>query len=245
VTHANTGSVLVIGLGGLACPALAVLAKAGVTRFTLVDDDTVDVSNLQRQTLYDDADVGQLKTDVAARRVRALSPWPERVQCASVVDRFAPDNALALAQGHALILEGGDNFATKFLAADVGKLAGLPVVQAGAVRFGGWALGSWHGSSPRGACVRCIFEDIPREQPETCAAAGVLGPVVGVLGALQAALALELLRGDAHAASVLFSYEALPGTLRRRRLARRADCPLCTGRIRDLDPDRYFGACAA
>lgn len=250
MTAANTDpAVLVIGLGGLACPALAVLAKAGVTRFTLVDDDTVDVSNLQRQTLYGDADVGALKTEVAARRVRALSPWPERVQCTQVVDRFTPDSALKLAQGHALILEGGDNFATKFLAADTAKLARLPVVQAGAVRFGGWALAAWYGSHPddprAGACVRCVFEDIPREQPETCAAAGVLGPVVGVLGALQAALVLQLLRGSPHAAGVLFSYEALPGKLRRRRLARRADCPLCSGRIRDLDPDRYFGACAA
>lgn len=255
ITERGRG-VLVIGLGGLACPALSVLAKSGVTRFTLVDDDCVDVSNLQRQVLFDDADVGRLKAEVAAARVRALAPQPERVQCAPVVDRLVPDNALALAQGHALILEGADNFATKFLAADVAKLAQVPVVQAGAVRFGGWALASWYGAGaeePRastvpagdGACVRCIFEDIPREQPETCAAAGVLGPVVGVLGALQAALALELLRGQARAAGVLFSYEALPGTLRRRRLARRAGCPLCAGHIRDLDPGRYFGACAA
>jgi molybdopterin/thiamine biosynthesis adenylyltransferase len=242
---ANTGpdrGVLVIGLGGLACPALAVLASCGVTRFTLVDDDTVDVSNLQRQTLYDDADVGKLKAEVAAQRVRALAPRPERVQCTPVVDRFVPDNALALAEGHALILEGADNFATKFLAADAAKLVQLPVVQAGAVRFGGWALASLPDA---GACVRCLFEDIPREQPETCAVAGVLGPVVGVLGALQAALALELLRGRRQAASVIFSYEALPGKLRRRQVARRAECPLCGGQIRDLDPARYFGACAA
>jgi molybdopterin-synthase adenylyltransferase len=245
MTVANTDAepgVLVIGLGGLACPALAVLARCGVTRFTLVDDDSVEASNLQRQTLYDEADVGKLKAELAAERVRALSPRPERVTCAAVVDRFVPDNALELARGHALILEGADNFATKFLVADVARLVSLPVVQAGAVRFGGWALAS---TPAAGACVRCVFEDIPRERPETCAAAGVLGPVVGVLGALQAALALELLRGETHAAGVLFSYEALPGRLRRRRLARRADCPLCSGRIRELDPDRYFGACAA
>jgi molybdopterin/thiamine biosynthesis adenylyltransferase len=245
VTTANTAparGVLVIGLGGLACPALAVLARGGVTRFTLVDDDSVDVSNLQRQTLYGDTDLGKLKAEVAAQRVQALAPRPESVQCTAVVDRFVPDNALALAAGHALILEGADNYATKFLAADVAKLTQLPVVQAGAVRFGGWALAS---RPDAGACMRCLFEDIPREQPETCAAAGVLGPVVGVLGALQAALAIELLRGRSQAAGVLFSYEALPGKLRRRRAAQRADCPLCSGRIRDLDPARYFGACAA
>jgi molybdopterin-synthase adenylyltransferase len=240
-TDAEPG-VLVIGLGGLASPALAVLARCGVTRFTLVDDDRVEASNLQRQTLYDEADIGRLKAELAAERVRALAPRPERVACTAIVDRFVPDNALALARGHALILEGADNFATKFLAADVARLVSVPVVQAGAVRFGGWALASAPGA---GACVRCVFEDIPRERPETCAAAGVLGPVVGVLGALQAALALELLRGETRADGVLFSYEALPGRLRRRRLARRADCPLCNGRIRELDPDRYFGACAA
>jgi adenylyltransferase/sulfurtransferase len=235
-------ALLVVGLGGLCCPALAVLAKCGVTHFTLVDDDTIDVSNLQRQTLYDESDVGRLKVEVAAERIRALSPHPERVRCEQVADRFTPDSALSLLAGHALILEGADNFATKFLTADVGKLAQLPVVQAGAVRFGGWALATLPES---GACVRCIFEDIPRGAPETCAVAGVLGPVVGVLGAVQAALAIELLRGKVRAGSVLFSYEALAGKLRRHRLARRTDCPLCSGRILDLNPERYSGACAA
>lgn len=237
-----TRGVLVVGLGGLSCPALSVLAKSGVTRFTLVDDDAVDVSNLQRQSLYDERDVGQLKADAAEQKLRALSPHGDRVKCEKVIDRLTPDNARELAQGHALVLEGSDNFATKFLTADLGKVAALPVVQAGAVRFSGWALASLPHA---GACVRCVFEDIPHGIPETCAIAGVLGPVVGVLGALEAALALELLRGNERAASALFSYEALPGKLRRRTLKRRADCPLCTGQIRDLNPDRYVGACAA
>lgn len=234
--------VLVVGLGGLGCPALAALARSGVTRFTLVDDDSVDVSNLHRQTLYRDEDVGRPKVDVAAERLALLSPPGTRLCCEKVAERFTPDNALALAHGHALILEGGDNFATKFLAADAAKLAGIPLVQAGAVRFSGWALAA---HPARGACMRCVFEDIPRGMPETCAAAGVLGPVVGVLGALSAALGLELLLGKEHAASTLFGYEALAGRLRRRTLRRRDACALCNGLIRDLDPERYFGACAA
>lgn len=234
--------VLVVGLGGLGSPALAVLARSGVTRFTLVDDDTVDVSNLQRQTLYRDEDVGRLKVDVAAERLAQWTAPFARLHCDKVVDRFVPDNALELAEGHALILEGGDNFATKFLAADAAKLARVPVVQAGAVRFSGWALAA---QPERGACVRCVFEDIPRGMTETCAIAGVLGPVVGVLGALSAALALALLLGKADAAGTLFGYEALAGRLRRRHLKRRDDCALCSGMIRDLDPERYFGACAA
>lgn len=235
--------VLVVGAGGLGCPALSVLAKSGVTRFTLVDDDTVDVSNLQRQSLFDDRDVGRAKVEAAAARVRALSPFPERVRVEAVHDRFVPDNALELARGHALILDGSDNFASKFLVADAGHLSALPVVQAGAVRFGGWALGV--AGDGRGPCVRCVFEDVPRDLAESCAALGVLGPVVGVIGALQAALAIALLQHGPEAAGTLFSYDALPGKLRRRKLARRADCALCSGQIRSLDAERYVGACAA
>jgi adenylyltransferase/sulfurtransferase len=242
VAHALAArSVLVVGAGGLGSPVLSVLAKSGVGRFTLVDDDVVDATNLHRQTLYTEADVGELKVHAAERKVRALSPLAQP-SVRTVVDRLVPDNALALIAGHDLVVEGGDNFATKFLAADASKLAGVPVVQAGAVRFSGWALASL---PDEGACVRCIFEDIPRGQPETCAIAGVLGPVVGVLGALEAAVAIELLLGRTHAASVLHSYDALRGRLRKHRVARRGDCPLCTGRIRDLHLERYLNDCAA
>jgi adenylyltransferase/sulfurtransferase len=239
----KTRGVLVIGAGGLGCPALAVLAKSGVTRFTLVDDDSVDMSNLQRQTLFSDSDVGRSKVDAAATRIAQLSALPERLHIEAVHDRFVPDNARELAEGHALILDGADNFATKFLVADVGRIAKLPVVQAGAVRFGGWALAV--AAELVGPCMRCVFEDVPRGMAESCAALGVLGPVVGVLGALEAALALSLLFGGDPAGGTLFSYDALAGSLRRRKLARRADCPLCDGLIRDLNPERYLGACAA
>jgi adenylyltransferase/sulfurtransferase len=239
----DTRGVLVVGAGGLGCPALAVLARSGVTRFTLVDDDSVDVSNLQRQTLFDERDVGRAKVEAAEARIAALSPFVERVRVSPVHDRFVPENALELAAGHALIIDGSDNFASKFLVADAGRLGELPVVQAGGVRFGGWALGvAGDGSGP---CVRCVFEDVPRGMAESCAALGVLGPVVGVLGALQAALAIELLLRGSAAGGTLFSYDALAGSLRRRKLARRADCALCSGQIRDLNPERYLGACAA
>lgn len=234
-------SVLVVGAGGLSCPVLSVLAKSGVTRFTIVDDDAVELGNLHRQTLYSERDVGRLKVDVAAERLVALSPTPALVEVTRMVDRVVPDNALALFRGHALVVEGADNYATKFLSCDAAKLAGVPIVQAGAVRFAGWALGVL---PSEGACVRCIFEDIPRGQPETCSVAGVLGPVVGVLGALEAAIAIELLRGHVGAASVLWSYDALAGGLRKRRVRRRADCPLCNGQLRGLALERYVGASA-
>lgn len=239
----STRGVLVVGAGGLGCPALWVLVRSGVTRFTLVDDDTVDVSNLQRQTLFDERDVGRAKVACAKERVLALAPDPERVRVETVHDRFVPDNALALAEGHAVIVDGADNFATKFLVSDAARLTSVPVAQAGAVRFGGWALGV--AGDGQGPCLRCVFEDIPRGLPETCASLGVLGPVVGVVGALEAALALGLLHGGPLGAGTFFSYEGLTGKLRKRKLARRADCPLCSGQIRDLDAERYGGACAA
>ena len=230
--------VLVVGAGGLSCPVLSVLARSGVTRFTLLDDDHVELSNLHRQTLYGEADIGRLKVDVAAERITQLSPFAHSVRVERVVDRLAPDNARELFTGHALVVEGADNFATKFLAADAARLTDVAIVQAGAVRFSGWALGS-HAKS---ACVRCVFEDIPRGQPETCSVAGVLGPVVGVLGALEAAIALELLLGKSRAAGVLWSYDATRGSLRKRRIKARPDCPLCTGQVRDLSLSRYVSA---
>jgi molybdopterin/thiamine biosynthesis adenylyltransferase len=233
--------VLVVGAGGLSCPALSVLVKSGVTRLTLLDDDRVELSNLHRQTLYEEDDVGRLKVDAAAARLCALAPAPEALALTCLVDRLAPDNALDLFRGQALVVEGADNYATKFLAADAARLAGVPLVSAGAVRFAGWALASL---PDRGPCLRCVFEDIPRGRPDTCAQAGVLGPVVGVLGALQAALALELLAGVERAAGVLCSYDALGAGLRRRRVRARPDCALCTGHIHELSLARYVGACA-
>jgi adenylyltransferase/sulfurtransferase len=225
VTELSSARVLVIGAGGLSCPVLSVLAESGVTRVTLVDDDRVEVSNLQRQTLYEDSDVGALKISCAERlgNVRGVE------------DRFVPDNALALIAGHALVIEGSDNYATKFLAADAARLSGVPIVQAGAVRFAGWALASSHD----GPCLRCVFEDVPA-QADSCASAGVLGPVVGVVGALQAALAISMLRG--RGAGVLWSYDALGAGVRKRRVRARSDCPLCSGRVRDVSEARYVAA---
>ncbi len=234
--------VLVIGMGGLSCPAVRVLVQSGVTHFTLVDDDRVEASNLQRQTLYTAREEGELKVDAGARALSRWAPEASVLQLEKLVDRVHPDNALDLISRHTLVLEGADNFATKFLVADAAKLARVPCVQAGAVRYGGWALASMPDA---GVCLRCVFEDIPRGAPETCAVAGVLGPVVGAMGAIQAALSLQLILGRTAAASVLYSYDALLGKLRRHRLSRRDGCPLCSGLIRDLDLERYSGACAA
>jgi adenylyltransferase/sulfurtransferase len=222
--------VLLVGAGGLGSPAALVLARSGVRRMTIVDDDVVDVTNLHRQVLYDDADVGLDKVERARARLER-----EGVEVRAISGRLLPSTALELLPGHDVVVEGADNFATKFLTSDACALAGVPLVSAGAVRWSGWALARIPGS----ACMRCVFEDIPRDRAETCAEAGVIGPVVGVMGALEAALALRLLEGDTSAAGELWSYRALEGRLRASRVAKRAGCPSCEGEIRDLRVERY------
>jgi adenylyltransferase/sulfurtransferase len=147
---------------------------------------------------------------------------------------------MELLSDHTLVVEGADNLATKFLVADAAHLAGVPAVQAGAIRWAGWAFCAL----PRSACLRCLFEDIPRDRVETCAEAGVVGPVVGVLGGLEAALVLRLLQGECPGGE-LWHYDALRGALRKTLVRRRSDCPLCAGEIQDLRMERYTAACAA
>ncbi len=228
---------LVVGAGGLSSPVLRLLAKSAIDHITIVDDDVVDESNLHRQTLYRDADVGHSKIERAKAALLALRP---RLSVRTVEGRFVPETALALLAGHTMVVEGADNLATKFLVADAAHLAKVPAVQAGAVRWAGWAFCALPGS----ACLRCLFEDIPTDRIETCAEAGVVGPVVGVLGGLQAAFAFRLLVGE-RPEGELWHYDALRGVLRKTLVRRRGDCPLCNGEIQDLQVERYTAACAA
>ena len=228
---------LVVGAGGLSSPVLRLLAKSGIGHVTIVDDDLVDESNLHRQTLYTDADVGRSKIERAKAAVLAIRPG---LSVDTVEGRFVPDTALSLLSEHTMVLEGADNLATKFLVADAAHIARIPAVQAGAVRWAGWAFCA----VPGAACLRCLFEDIPSDRIETCAEAGVVGPVVGVLGALQAALAFRLLEGECPQGE-LWHYDALRGALRKTWVRRRSDCPLCNGEIQDLRVERYTAACAA
>ena len=229
--------VLVVGAGGLSSPVLRLLATSGVEHISLIDDDAVDESNLQRQTLYTDADIGASKIERAEHALRALS---SDLSVRTVESRFVPDNALDLLAEHDLVVEGADNLPTKFLVADAARLHGVPAVQAGAVRWAGWALCAL----PDSACLRCLFEDIPSDRIETCAEAGVVGPVVGVLGGLQAAFVFRLLRGE-RPGGELWHYDALRGALRKTFVRRRGDCSLCAGEIQDLRMERYTAACAA
>jgi adenylyltransferase/sulfurtransferase len=234
--------VLLVGVGGLGSPAARVLVRSADLRLVVLDDDRVEPSNLHRQILFAEADVGRPKLEAALDALeREAASAGRRPRIEIHARRFVPDAALDLLDGIDVVLEGADNLATKFLVADAARLAGVPAVQAGAVRWHGWAMASL----PGGPCLRCLFEDIPRDRVETCADAGVVGPVVGAMGSIEAALALRVLAGDASVRGELFRYDALAGTLRRTRLARRTGCPLCEGAILDLRAERYAPACAA
>jgi molybdopterin-synthase adenylyltransferase len=228
--------VLVVGLGGIGCPAAAILARAGAA-LHLVDDDVVDVTNLQRQILFEPGDVGRAKVEVGRERLLALGAT--RVDASR--ERLRPDSAMRLVDGHALVVEGADNYATKFLAFDAARASRVPIVSAGAVRWGGWTMASF---PERGPCLRCVFEDVPEGEAATCAEAGVVGPVVGVVGSLAASLALRVLSGDSSARGRLFRYDGLHGRVRRSMPLEREDCPSCSGRIEGLSPDGYAPKCA-
>ncbi len=228
--------VLLVGVGGLGCPAAIVLARGGVGSIAIADDDVIEESNLHRQILFDESDVGAPKAETAAAALVRLASSAS-FRSFALGTRLLPHNAVQLVQSADVVVEGSDNFATKFLVADACAIARVPVVHAAAVRWGGTALAV----GPRGApCYRCLFEDIPRESVPNCADAGVVGPMVGVLGAIQADLALSLIDGDP-VEGTLVTYDGLTDSLRRRVIPSRDDCALCgrTPTIDRIDGDRY------
>lgn len=235
---ADRRSVLLIGAGGLGCAAGLALARSGVPlALTFVDPDRVERSNLHRQVLFDEGDVDHPKAERAAARVRAISEGVADAR--GIVGRFDAENGEALARAHDVVIEGTDRHGAKFLAADACALARTPVVHGGVVRFAGWAMAATPFES---ACLRCVFEDVPQDaEVETCAEAGVIGPAVGVVGALEAALAVQILEGRREVAGVLHRVDVLAGSARTSHVRARAGCPLCGERasIRTLDQDRY------
>lgn len=177
-------ATVIIGMGGLGCPAAVALARAGARRLTLVDGDVVETSNLHRQPLYGPEDVGRPKVEVARERLARAFPG---LELETWTRRIGPEDVEPLLARHALAIDGTDSVATKFLLSDSVVRTGTPLVSGGVVQWGGQAMRI----DPGGACLRCLYGTAPREdEVPTCARAGVLGSLAGVLGALQASLAL-------------------------------------------------------
>lgn len=210
-----------MGVGGLGCPAALALARAGIGRLVLCDDDIVDITNLHRQVLFDEADVGRDKLDVA--RSRLLHEGAQEVDL--IRSRLLPDVAREMVREVDVVLEGTDNFPSKFLAADACYLERKAIVHGAAVRFVGTALSVAAHAAP---CYRCLFEDLLEQgKAPNCTEAGVVGPVVGVVGALMADLALDVLVGDGSRQGVIYSFDGKKIALRPLSVPPRADCMLC------------------
>ncbi len=217
-------SVLLIGCGGLGSPAALYLAAAGVGRLGIVDPDVVDVSNLQRQILHGESWVGRPKLESAAARLREVNPHVV-VECHPV--RFTPDNALELAANYDILLDASDNFPTRYLANDAAFFLKKPLVYGAIQCFEGQvAVFAPHLGGP---CYRCLLPEMPAAGAvPTCAEAGVLGVLPGIIGTLQAAEAIKLILGiGSIPLGQLSVYDALGSAFRRLRLRRDPECRLC------------------
>jgi adenylyltransferase/sulfurtransferase len=217
------GSVLLVGAGGLGSPLALYLAAAGVGRLGLVEFDVVDASNLQRQVLYGSDDVGQPKIERAAARIRAMNP-DVRVDLHAL--RISSQNALDVLRPYDVVVDGTDNFPTRYLLNDACVLLGKPNVHGSIYRFEGQATVF---DAREGPCYRCVFpEPPPPELAPSCAEGGVLGVLPGTIALLQATETLKLLAGIGEPLiGRLVQYDALEATFREFRVRKDPACPVC------------------
>lgn len=216
--------VLVIGAGGLGSPAILYLAAAGVGTIGVIDDDDVENANLQRQVIHDDADIGLPKAQSALQRVAAQNP---NVVMRPYHRRLTSEIAAHLFADYDLILDGTDNFDTRYLANTAAAALGKPLISG--------ALSQWEGQlsvfDPANGtpCYQCIFPEAPAPGlAPSCAEAGVLGPLPGVIGAMMAVEAIKLITGAGQCLrGEMLIYDALYGETRKIGLNRRDDCPIC------------------
>lgn len=214
-------TVLIIGLGGLGSPAALYLAAAGVGRLVLCDHDRVDRSNLQRQIVYRTDDVGRAKIEAAAAALRALNADCAIEMLSGPLDEIA---LLKAVRGVDLVLDCSDNFPTRFAVNAACVAAGKPLVSGAAIRFEGQL--ALFDAARGSACYACLYAESGEAQ-ETCEEAGVLGPVVGVIGSLQALLAIKRLAGIGDDAGQLQVWDALTMRWRLLRVPRDPACRVC------------------
>ena len=235
--------VLIIGAGGLGSPAALYLAAAGVGTLGIADFDRVENHNLQRQLLHDDSTVGELKVTSAARRLRSTNPFITVIEHPEGV---TAGNALALFAAYDIIIDGTDNFSTRYLNNDAAALTRRPLVYGSIYRFEGQV--SVFDPAQGGPCYRCLFPEPPATGTvPNCGEAGVLGALCGVIGSLQALEAVKLVTGIGEPLrGRLLTYDALGQNFSTLKIPRDPACRLCGAEavITTLDPARYDFSCA-
>ena len=236
----KASSVLLVGAGGLGAPLGMYLAAAGVGRLGLVDFDVVDFSNLQRQVTYSTADVGRRKLDAARERLQGINP---HVTIETHELRLDSSNALDLFRGFDVIVDGTDNFPTRYLVNDACVLLGKPNVYGSIFRFEGQASVFW---AERGPCYRCLYEEPPPPGlVPSCAEGGVLGVLPGIIGTIQAMETIKLLLGEGEPLiGRLLLFDAMRMSFRELRLRKNPDCAICGShpRVRSLiDYEAFCG----
>src|SRR6187549_544538 len=234
--------VLCIGAGGLGSPAALYLAAAGVGTIGIVDFDDVDLSNLQRQILHGTKDIGRGKLESARDRLHDINP---QVELELHKCRFSSDNAPQLVSRYDVIVDGSDNFATRYLSNDVCVFAGKPNVYGSVFRFEGQT--TVFAPQLGGPCYRCLFpEPPPPESVPNCAQAGVLGVLPGIIGMLQTIEAIKLIIGIGEPLiGRLLHFDALKMTFRELKLRRDSQCPVCGENptiFAPIDYDQFCGA---
>lgn len=230
-------SVLLLGAGGLGSPAALYLAAAGVGRIGIVDFDVVDSSNLQRQIVHDESRVGELKVDSAKRTITGLNP---DVVVETFPVRLSSSNVTEIMADYDVIVDGCDNFPTRYLVNDASVLLDKPVVHGSIFRFEGQVSVFWPGHGP---CYRCLYhQPPPPELAPSCAEAGVLGVLPGIIGSVQALEAMKLVLGIGDPLiGKLLTVDTLDMSFRTLKLRRDPDCPACGegAEVELIDYDDY------
>lgn len=219
----NESKVLVIGAGGLGSPVALYLAAAGIGTMGIVDSDVVDLSNLQRQIIHTTSDVGRLKTDSASKKLKALNP---DIKIKAYHEFVNSTNIMEIIADYDVIVDGTDNFPTRFLVNDACVLANKPLVHGAILRFDGQAFTIIPGEGP---CYRCIFEQPP--PPGTvpnCSQAGILGAIAGIIGTIQATEVLKIILNKGRTLmGRLLVVDALDMSFREVKIRRNSSCPVC------------------
>ncbi|MCH8248288.1 MAG: HesA/MoeB/ThiF family protein, partial [Proteobacteria bacterium] len=211
-----------IGAGGIGCASATYLAASGVGHLIIADFDTVDITNLGRQVLYTPADVGKLKAEIAANRLRTINP---DIELSTITQRLQDDALVAAVQTSDVVLDGCDNFATRFQVNDACVTAGRRLISGSAIRLEGQLaiFGPDFNVTP---CYRCLYAEAD-ESLDSCAGNGVLSPVPAVIGAMMAVEALKYFAGIDSKPSILRLYDAAATEFQSLKIQKRKDCPAC------------------